>query len=81
MNFVTFILLLILFVFFALVIVKRFRGGSKRFWALVITILVATAILYQLPHIYMEIHPSVFLLLLFLVVGAVVYLSARYFSR
>ena len=82
MNLVTFLLLLVLFVFFGIVGVRSFRVSSKRFWAIAIIVLLATAILYLLTYLCLEKrHPSIFLLLLFLVVGIGVYLSARYFSR
>ena len=81
MSFATFILLLILFVFFAVMSVRHFQVRAKRFWAMAIAISLATATIYLFTRIYMEVHPTTFLFVLFLVIGVIVFLSAKYSGR
>lgn len=81
MDFLNFILLLILFLFFGIASIKGFRFRPKRFFVIMLTVLLAVGILFRLLYIYKEPHPSVFIFWLFLVVGAGVFFCAKILGR
>lgn len=81
MDFLNFILLLILFLFFGIASIKGFRAMSKRFLVETLTVLLAVVALYLLTHIYKEPHPSVFIFWLFLIIGAGVFFCTKILGR
>jgi len=73
-----FILFLVLFVFFAIFGLRHFRWTAKNFLAILISGVLVVSIIYILTFIYKNAHPSVFIILFFLLVAVGLFLVKRY---